>query len=62
MPEAVKEFRHIGSFLAVADIQNRVLNEYIADMANANRRRYAWPSPDAEILSENGIVRISVKK
>ena len=39
MPAAVKEFIATGSFVAVADIQNRILNEYIADMS-----KYAEPS------------------
>jgi len=33
MPAAVNEFMNTNSFVAVADIQNRILNEYIADMA-----------------------------
>ncbi|WP_352423854.1 ATP-binding protein [Proteiniphilum sp.] len=44
MPAAVKEFIHTGSFVAVADIQNRILNEYIADMA-----KYAEPSTSIKI-------------
>jgi hypothetical protein len=31
MPAAVNEFINTNSFVAVADIQNRILNEYIAD-------------------------------
>lgn len=44
MPAAVKEFVATNSFVAVADIQNRVLNEYIADMA-----KYAEPSTSIKI-------------
>jgi len=44
MPAAVKEYINTGSFVAVADIQNRILNEYIADMA-----KYAEPSTSIKI-------------
>ena len=44
MPAAVREFITTGSFVAVADIQNRILNEYIADMA-----KYAEPSTSIKI-------------
>jgi predicted AAA+ superfamily ATPase len=44
MPAAVKEFITTGSFVAVADIQNRILNEYIADMA-----KYAEPATSIKI-------------
>jgi predicted AAA+ superfamily ATPase len=44
MPAAVKEFIATDSFVAVADIQNRILNEYIADMA-----KYADPSMSVKI-------------
>lgn len=44
MPAAVKEFINTNSFVAVADIQNRVLNEYIADMA-----KYAEPATSIKI-------------
>jgi len=44
MPAAVKEFISTNSFIAVADIQNRILNEYIADMA-----KYAEPSTSIKI-------------
>ena len=44
MPAAVKEFTNSGSFVAVADIQNRILNEYIADMA-----KYAAPATSIKI-------------
>jgi len=33
MPAVVKEFVDSGSFLSAADIQGKILNEYIADMA-----------------------------
>jgi len=44
MPAAVKEFVNTNSFVAVADIQNRIQNEYIADMA-----KYAEPSTSIKI-------------
>ncbi|GHT29030.1 ATPase [Bacteroidia bacterium] len=44
MPAAVKEFIGTNSFVAVADIQNRILNEYIADMA-----KYAEPATSIKI-------------
>lgn len=44
MPAAVKEFVETDSFVAVADIQNRILNEYIADMA-----KYADPATSIKI-------------
>jgi Predicted ATPase (AAA+ superfamily) len=44
MPAVVKEFVNTNSFVAVADIQNRILNEYIADMA-----KYAEPSTSIKI-------------
>ncbi|MDR1883811.1 MAG: ATP-binding protein [Prevotella sp.] len=44
MPAAVKEFINTNSFVAVADVQNRILNEYIADMA-----KYAEPSTSVKI-------------
>jgi len=44
MPAAVKEFTATNSFVAVADIQNRILNEYIADMS-----KYAEPATSIKI-------------
>jgi predicted AAA+ superfamily ATPase len=44
MPAAVKEFMNTNSFVAVADIQNRILNEYIADMV-----KYAAPATSIKI-------------
>ena len=44
MPAAVKEFACTSSFVAVADIQNRIVNEYIADMA-----KYAEPATSIKI-------------
>ncbi|KAA6331628.1 hypothetical protein EZS27_019778 [termite gut metagenome] len=44
MPAAVKEFIATNSFVAVADIQNRILNEYIADMS-----KYAEPATHIKI-------------
>lgn len=44
MPASVKEFIDTGSFLTVKDLQGRILNEYIADMA-----KYAKPSTTVKI-------------
>lgn len=44
MPAAVKEFIATDSFVAIADMQNRILNEYIADMA-----KYAEPATSIKI-------------
>jgi len=44
MPAAVKEFIDTGSFLTVKDLQGRILNEYIADMA-----KYALPATTVKI-------------
>lgn len=44
MPAAVNEYITTNSFVAVADIQNRILNEYIADMA-----KYAEPNTSIKI-------------
>jgi len=44
MPAAVKEFINTNSFVAAADIQNKILNEYIADMA-----KYAEPATSIKI-------------
>ncbi len=46
MPAAVKEFIRTNSFVAVSDIQNRILNEYIADMV-----KYAEPSTSIKVRS-----------
>jgi predicted AAA+ superfamily ATPase len=59
MPAAVKEFINTGSFIAVADIQNRILNEYIADMAKystpatAIKIRVCYESIPAQLAKEN---------
>lgn len=44
MPAAVREFIDTTSFLTVKDVQGRVLNEYIADMA-----KYANPATSVKI-------------
>jgi len=44
MPAAVQEFVETGSFLTVKDLQGRILNEYIADMA-----KYAQPTTSVRI-------------
>lgn len=44
MPAAVKEYLDTASYLTVKDVQGRVLNEYIADMA-----KYANPATTVKI-------------
>jgi predicted AAA+ superfamily ATPase len=44
MPAAIKEFIETASFLTVSDVQGRILNEYIADMA-----KYASPATTVKI-------------
>ena len=44
MPAAVREYIETGSFLTVKDVQGRILNEYIADMA-----KYANPATSVKI-------------
>lgn len=44
MPAAVKEFTENGSYLLVKDIQGRILNEYVADMA-----KYADPPTTVKV-------------
>ena len=44
MPASINEYLLSGSYVAVADIQNRILNEYIADMA-----KYAEPATSVKI-------------
>jgi predicted AAA+ superfamily ATPase len=59
MPAAVKEFINTNSFVAVADIQNRILNEYIADMskyaepATTIKIRACYESIPAQLAKEN---------
>jgi predicted AAA+ superfamily ATPase len=59
MPAAIKEFIATNSFIAVADIQNRILNEYIADMskyaeaATGIRIRACYESIPAQLAKEN---------
>jgi predicted AAA+ superfamily ATPase len=59
MPAAVKEFINTNSFVAVADIQNRILNEYIADMskyaepATSIKIRACYESIPAQLAKEN---------
>ena len=68
MPAAVKEFTNTGSFVAVADIQNRILNEYIADMAKyaepatAIKIRACYESIPAQLAKENHKFQYSVIK
>ncbi|GAB6012260.1 ATP-binding protein [Viscerimonas tarda] len=59
MPAAVKEFIATNSFVAVSDIQNRILNEYIADMskyaepATSIKIRACYESIPAQLAKEN---------
>ena len=59
MPAAVNEFIKTGSFVPVADIQNRILNEYIADMAKyadsstSIKIRACYESIPAQLAKEN---------
>ena len=66
MPAAVKEFLITGSFVAVADIQNRILNEYIADMskysdpATSIKIRSCYESIPSQLAKENRKFQYSV--
>lgn len=66
MPAAVKEFIETKSFVAVADIQNRILNEYIADMAKyaepatSIKVRACYESIPAQLAKENRKFQYSV--
>jgi len=68
MPAAVKEFVATESFVAVADIQNRILNEYIADMAKyadpatSVKIRACYESIPAQLAKENRKFQYSVIK
>lgn len=59
MPAAVKEFIDTDSFLTVKDVQGRILNEYIADMAKyanpatAVKIRACYNSIPAQLAKEN---------
>ena len=46
MPSAVKEYVESGSLIGIPDIQRRIVNEYIVDMA-----KYAVPSTTVKIRS-----------
>jgi len=66
MPAAVKEFLNTNSFVAVADIQNRILNGYIADMAKyaqpyiSIKIRACYESIPAQLAKENHKFQYSV--
>ena len=66
MPAAVKEYIATGSFVAVADIQNRILKEYIADMAKyadnstGIKIRACYESIPAQLAKENHKFQYSV--
>jgi hypothetical protein len=59
MPAAVNDFIETGSFLTVKDVQGRILNEYIADMAKyaspatAVKIRACYNSIPAQLAKEN---------
>lgn len=59
MPAALKEFIDSGSYLTVKDLQGRILNEYIADMAkyanpaSAVKIRACYNSIPAQLAKEN---------
>ncbi len=59
MPAALKEFIDTASFLTVKDVQGRILNEYIADMAKyanataAVKIRACYNSIPAQLAKEN---------
>ena len=66
MPAAVKEFINTNSYVATADIQNRILNEYIADMskyadpATSIKIRSCYESIPAQLAKENRKFQYSV--
>jgi len=66
MPATVMEFIKTNSFVAVADIQNRILNEYIADMAKYSdpatsiKIRACYESIPAQLAKENHKFQFSV--
>lgn len=59
MPRAILEYRQSGSLLTTPDVQNRIINDYIADMAkyasNAEsvKIRAAYNSIPAQLAKEN---------
>ncbi len=66
MPAAVKAFFNTNSFVATADIQNRILKEYIADMAKyaepavSIKIRACYESIPAQLAKENHKFQYSV--
>jgi predicted AAA+ superfamily ATPase len=46
MPAVIAKFKETQSFLAIKDVQGRILNEYVADMA-----KYAAPATSVKIRS-----------
>ena len=66
MPASVKEFVQSASFVAAADIQNRILNEYIADMTKyaipgtSIKVRACYQSIPAQLAKENRKFQYSV--
>jgi predicted AAA+ superfamily ATPase len=57
MPAAVKEFIETASFLTVKDVQGRILNEYIADMA-----KYANPATTVKIRACYNSIPVQLAK
>ena len=68
MPAAVREFVETDSFVAAADIHNRILREYIADMAKyadpatSIKIRACYESIPAQLAKENRKFQYSVVK
>ncbi len=68
MPAAISEFISTNSYLAANDIQNRILNEYIADMAKyadgsmSVKIRSCYESIPAQLSKENNKFQYSVVK
>jgi predicted AAA+ superfamily ATPase len=66
MPAAVREFINTNSFVAVADVQNRIRNEYVADMAKyaahdtSIKIRACYESIPTQLAKENHKFQYSV--
>lgn len=66
MPASVKEFVQSSSFVAAADIHNRILNEYIVDMvkyapsATSIKVRACYQSIPTQLSKENRKFQYSV--
>ena len=59
MPKAILEFTETGSFLTVPDVQNKIINDYIADMskyatnADSVKIRAAFNSIPVQLAKDN---------